>query len=95
MTKKHGLQIGHLFFNYDKPTEHTFIELYSWVIWQFPRANGQGLCGAVRPPIQGYGWLPALIFPSQQQAVIHAHKPYSYETPEEAAATLYPSSPTS
>ena len=32
------------------PTKLTYDDLYTWVIWQFPKLKGDGLCGAVRPP---------------------------------------------
>lgn len=88
MTKATQKQIGQLQFHPDQPTQYSFADLHNWVIWQFPRANGQGLCGAVHPPIAGYGWLPALIHPVRQNAIIYGHSLQTYPTPEAAADAL-------
>jgi hypothetical protein len=59
------------------------------VIWQFPRRQKNGLCGAVHPPIPNHGWLPATINPQQKQLTIHAHLDENFATPEEAADYLH------
>jgi hypothetical protein len=81
-------QIGHLQFHLDQPTEYSFAELHTWVIWQFPRTDGQGMLGAVHPPIAQHGWLPALVHPYKERVIIHAHHPQTYPTPEAAADAL-------
>ncbi len=65
-------------------TELTFHELETWVIWQFPRKKGPGLCGAVRPPIPQHGWYPAIILPDQKRVHVLAHLHTTYPSPEEA-----------
>jgi hypothetical protein len=35
------------------PTELPLPACFTWVIWQFPRKQGGGLLGAVRPPTAG------------------------------------------
>ena len=80
--------IGSLQFDRTKPTELSFAELYTWVIWQFPRKQKTGLYGAVHPPIPEHGWLPAVIYPQKQQLVIHAHLEKTFPTPEAAADYL-------
>ncbi len=88
MTTNHKKQIDQLYFHLDQPTELTFVELHNWVIWQFPHLYGDALCGAVHPPISGYGWLPALVQPLQARVVVYAHQEQKYVTPEAAADTF-------
>jgi hypothetical protein len=72
----------------DRPTELTFDQLHTWVIWQFPRRKGAGFCGAVRPPLPEHGWLPAVIRAADRRALVHAHLAERFETPEAAAEWL-------
>jgi hypothetical protein len=81
--------IDSLVFDATGPTELSFAALYTWVIWQFPRKQKNGLCGAVHPPIPAYGWLPAIIYPQEKQLSIYAHLDQTFVTPEEAADYLY------
>lgn len=67
------------------PTKLTFDELYTWVIWQFPRSKQKGLCGAVHPPIPEHGWYPAIIFVKEKCVEVYAHHEMLYPTPESAA----------
>lgn len=67
-----------------QPTELTFLELETWVIWQFPRKKGAGLCGAVRPPIPQHGWYPAIILPKEKHVQVLAHLHTTFTSPEEA-----------
>ncbi|HEX6385110.1 MAG TPA: hypothetical protein VF177_10605 [Anaerolineae bacterium] len=67
-----------------KPTALTFDELYTWVIWQFPRKKDGGLCGAVHPPADDHGWFPAIIHYREECVLVHAHAGGSFETPEAA-----------
>jgi hypothetical protein len=67
------------------PTRLTYDELYTWVIWQFPRQKNGGLCGAVRPPLQQHGWIPAVILVPKKSVEVYAHLNQSYPTPEAAA----------
>ena len=71
MTENKVKAIDSLQFDSIKPTELSFTELYTWVIWQFPRKQKSGLCGAVHPPIPEFGWLPAIIHPKKQQLTVH------------------------
>lgn len=88
MSDEKAKAIDSLHFDTLKPTELTFAELYTWVIWQFPRKQKSGLCGAVHPPIPEHGWLPAIINPQKQQITIHAHLEETFTTPEAAADYL-------
>jgi hypothetical protein len=75
-------------FHPDRPTKVSFSQLKSWVIWQFPRQQGDSLYGAVRPPIAEHTWYPALIAPQRQQAVVYAHLDEPFDSPETAADWL-------
>ena len=88
MTENNVKAIDSLQFDSIKPTELSFSELYTWVIWQFPRKQKNGLCGAVHPPVPKFGWLPAIIHPKKQQLSVHAHVPEPFATPEAAADFL-------
>jgi hypothetical protein len=72
----------------DRPTEFGFKDLYTWVIWQFPRPKGNGLCGAVRPPIANHVWFPAQIKLRDKRIVIHGHIDLEFDTPHAAAEWL-------
>lgn len=80
--------IAALGFNSDQPTELSFDDLFTWVIWQFPIPRGGGLCGAVRPPIANFGWLPAIIKGKKKQVVVHGHLKEAFNTPQSAADWL-------
>jgi hypothetical protein len=72
----------------DQPTELTFADLRTWVIWQYPRQIGKGLCGAVRPPVPEHGWFPAVIRLKEKVVQIHGHIHQSFDTPNAAADWL-------
>jgi hypothetical protein len=72
----------------DRPTQLSFSQLYNWVIWQFPRLKGAGLCGAVRPPIANHGWYPALIRQQDKRVIVHGHLDREFTTPSDAADWL-------
>lgn len=72
----------------DRPTELHFSDLYSWVIWQFPRLKRSGLCGAVRPPIANHCWFPAFIQHKEDRLVVYGHVNREFQTPEAAADWL-------
>ncbi len=72
----------------DGPTELTAEDLYTWVVWQFPRPRRAGLCGAVRPPIANHTWYPALISRRDQRVTVHGHVDKEFATPAEAADWL-------
>ena len=88
MTDDQVKVIDSLQFDTINPTELSFAELYTWVIWQFPRKQKSGLCGAVHPPIPEHGWFPAIITPQKYQISIHAHLEETFATPEAAAEYL-------
>jgi hypothetical protein len=69
----------------DQPTQLSFADLATWVIWQFPARRQGGLCGAVRPSLAGHGWYPALIFPKEKYALVYGHLGKHHPTPEEAS----------
>jgi hypothetical protein len=89
MTQNNSKAIDSVKFDAAGPTELSFTALYTWVIWQFPRQQKSGLCGAVHPPIPDYGWLPAIIYPQKKELAIYAHLDETFATPEEAADYLY------
>ena len=89
MTHNNLKAIDSLKFDATEPTELSFSALYTWVIWQFPRKQKNGLCGAVHPPIPSYGWLPAVIYPQKKQLAIYAHLDKTFDTPEGAADYLH------
>lgn len=66
----------------DRPTLLTFRDLFRWVIWQFPRPEQKGLCGAVRPPIVDHDWIPAIIQTGNERVYVHAHQGETFATPE-------------
>ncbi|MDX1414121.1 MAG: hypothetical protein R3293_08010 [Candidatus Promineifilaceae bacterium] len=66
----------------DRPTRLTFQELFQWVIWQFPRPEKSGLCGAVRPPLPDHDWIPAIIQVGKKCVFVHAHAGETFPTPE-------------
>jgi hypothetical protein len=72
----------------DRPTELTFANLYTWIIWQYPRRKGVGLCGAVRPPLAKHPWFPALIKPQDKRIVVHGHLEQEFSTPNAATEWL-------
>ena len=76
--------------NKDRPTEVPFSELTSWVLWQFPKVIDNGMCGAVRPPIAGHSWFPAIIRKEDQLVWVHGHLDQQFPTPEAAAESLCP-----
>lgn len=80
--------IANLSINKDRTTDLSFDELYSWVIWQFPRKRGNWLYGAIRPPIANHSWLPALIKPSETRVQVHGYANRDFDTPDEALEWL-------
>ncbi|HRQ39971.1 MAG TPA: hypothetical protein PLD25_18840 [Chloroflexota bacterium] len=72
-------------FSNETPTRLAYEELYTWVIWQFPRPQNGGLIGAVHPPTPQHGWIPAVIFGGKKHVEIYAHLNERYPTPESAA----------
>lgn len=83
------LTVARIDLDTDKPTHLTFKEIYSWVIWQFPRRISGGFCGAVRPPIPHHDWYPALIQQKEKRVQIYAHLNETFATPEAAADHLH------
>lgn len=69
----------------DKPTVLSFGDLFTWVIWQFPRPHKPGMCGAVRPPLPDHGWYPAIILPDKERVQVYGHLNKTYPSPEAAA----------
>ena len=70
------------------PTELKVSDLYTWIIWQYPRKLKQGLCGAVKPPLAGQGWYPAEIIQARKTILVHGEVIKPFETPSEAADWL-------
>jgi hypothetical protein len=67
------------------PTELPLQALFTWVIWQFPRKQGGGLLGAVRPPTAKHGWFPAIIHNKSKTVLVHGQVERPFSTPEAAA----------
>jgi hypothetical protein len=80
--------VGTLPIRLDGPTELSLDQLYTWVVWQFPRPRHHGLCGAVRPPISQHTWFPALISRRDQRITVYGHIDQEFPTPAEAASWL-------
>ena len=83
-----GQIIGQITLNSDRPTNLTFDDLYTWVIWQFPRIKGGAMCGAVKPPIANHTWYPALITKHERLILVHGHINIEFSSPNEAADWL-------
>lgn len=86
--KRKTRSIANLELNANRPTEVTFDQVYTWVIWQFPRKARGGHCGAVRPPIANHSWLPAAIWPENERLIIHGHLNEAFDSPDDAANWL-------
>lgn len=83
-----GRTIGSITLRKDRPTNLTFADLFTWVIWQFPRLKGGAMCGAVKPPIANHTWYPALIKQHEKKVRVHGHLGVEFTTPNEAADWL-------
>ncbi len=68
----------------DRPTNVKLDDLYGWVIWQFPRPQKAGYCGAVRPPSAEHKWFPALILTEKNRVQVYGNLDKQYSTPERA-----------
>ena len=82
------LIVAGITFSRKSPTLVSFADLFNWVIWQFPRPLEDGLRGAVRPPIEGHGWYPAVIFPGDERVQVYGHVAEPFDSPEAAAESL-------
>ena len=80
--------IGSITLRKDRPTNLTFADLHTWVIWHFPRLKGAAMCGAVKPPIANHTWYPALINQHERQVLVHGHIEVKFSTPNAAAEWL-------
>ena len=78
-----AIRVKHL--QEDGPTELVLADMGAWVVWQFPRPVGNGLCAALHPPEKAYGWIPAIVHPEEKWVQAHAHAAGPFSTPEEAA----------
>ncbi|GJM41519.1 MAG: hypothetical protein DHS20C20_18010 [Ardenticatenaceae bacterium] len=80
-------EIANLKLHATEPTAYKLSLLQEWVVWQFPKIgpDAKGYCGAVHPPLEKYGWLPALVQPEKDDVLIYGHVPEPFETPELAA----------
>jgi len=81
-------EIGTILINTQEPTELSLRDLYNWVVWQFPRKKGNGLCGAVKPPLRGHSWYPALIRQKDKKIFVHGHLGLDFDSPDSAAEWL-------
>lgn len=75
-------EIARLKFNRAKPTKYNLELLHNWVVWQFPKKAANGYMGAVHPPLEKHGWLPAIIRPEKKEVKIHGHLSETFATPE-------------
>ena len=81
-------EIATLKFDGTKPTRLSFKLLYDWVVWQFPKKADHGLIGAVHPPLENHGWIPATIQIEKQVAYVYGHLSETFASPELAADYL-------
>jgi hypothetical protein len=88
MSTGHSFSIGQVHLQAASPTELKFQELYTWVVWQFPRKRSGGLMGAVRPPTAQHGWFPAIIHNKNKTVLVHGHVERPFDTPEAAVDYL-------
>lgn len=88
MMEGKGRTIGSITLKKDRPTKLTFADLYTWVIWQFPRPRGAAMCGAVKPPDASHTWYPALIRQHEKRVIVHGHIDLEFPTPNAAAEWL-------
>lgn len=85
-----GIAVANLTFKNDVATEFTLQDLFSWVVWQFPKiVADKDLCAAVHPPIAEYGWLPATINLETEAVTVYGHVKRPFPTPETAAQSLF------
>lgn len=83
--KQHAVQ--DLDLDASAPTLVNLNQLYTWIIWQFPRpAKEDGYYGAVHPPRQNHTWYPAIIHTHKKSVQIYAHLDTQFRSPEEAVA---------
>ncbi len=83
-------KVANLHLKTDKPTELSFGDLRTWVIWQFPQTIGEAtLCGAVKPPIPDHTWYAATIQYHLEKVQVFGHIQKTFETPETAADHLH------
>ncbi len=88
MRTRKKVVIDDITFDPAEPTAVPVAQLYTWVVWQFPRAREGGFSGAVHPPEAGHGWYPALINTENDQVFIYGHIKERFPTPEAAAKYL-------
>jgi hypothetical protein len=77
------IEIAGISLSQTTPTSLTFNQLDAWVIWQFPISKQAGLCGAVTPSTDQHGWMPAIIHPDTQNALVYSTP--TFPTPNAAA----------
>jgi hypothetical protein len=70
----------------DKPTNVAIQRLFGWVIWQFPLPQKKGFQAAVRPPVVGHDWFPAIVRADKNQVKIFGNASEHYTSPEAAVA---------
>ena len=83
--------IANLTLSQEEPTIVSREALHRWVIWQFPRRFGEGLCAALRPPLPSYGWIPAVV--QKDEIHVQAHLAEPFMSPEDAVAFLQQKAP--
>ena len=81
-------EIAQLKLSSSKPTTFSLKLLQDWVVWQFPKRMANGFYGAVHPPLQEHGWLPAVIHLEKNEAQIYGQVTETFTTPELAADYL-------
>jgi hypothetical protein len=75
-------------FDTTEPTVVPAERLFTWVVWQFPRARSGGFSGAVHPSEPGHGWYPAIVDIESGQVIVYGHVKERFPTPEAAAKSL-------
>lgn len=88
MTQHTQHHIASIAFQAHKPTQVSAVDLFQWVIWQFPTLKEGGFCAAVHPPLPDHTWYPAIVRNEGQQIQVFAHLNTHFNSPEEAVNYL-------
>ncbi|MBP6017171.1 MAG: hypothetical protein KA586_10665 [Candidatus Promineofilum sp.] len=88
MPSRKKIVIDDIPFESNEPTVVPISQLFTWVIWQFPRLRKNGFNGAVHPPQAGHGWYPAIVDAKGGHVTIYGQIKEPYPSPEVAAKYL-------
>jgi hypothetical protein len=88
MATRKRITIDGITFDLAGPTAVPLEQLYTWVIWQFPRPRAGGYSGAVHPAEPEHGWYPAVVDTTAGKVLVYANVKERFPTPEGAAKHL-------